>query len=639
MSASTSQRLPSRGSPSTDLSDDYGYDGGDQVLAAWLRGLAPDPDLTVSRWADRHRRLTSVASAEPGAWRTDRTPYLRSIMDDLSPSSAVERVVFMKGAQLGGTEAGLNWLGYVIHHAPGPLLLVQPTVEGAKRVSKQRVDALIEASPDLAARVRDPRSRDSGNTVLMKEFPGGVLILTGANSAVGLRSMPVRYLFLDEVDGYPGDADGEGDPVALAIQRAATFLNRKILMVSTPTLKGFSRIEAAYLESDRRVFAVPCDGCGQHQQIVWRDIRWTSGRLEEAAWHCPTCGTRHPEHRKPALLAAGAWQATASGDGRTAGYHLSSLYSPWVSWAEIAAEHAAAKEDPVRLKVWVNTKLAETWEERDGERLDADGLMLRRENWGTAVPAEVAVVTCGIDVQDDRLELEIVGWGRDEESWSLDTMVLWGDPAGSRVWDDLDAVLARRLPHATLPADIAIDAACIDTGGHHTLAAYAFCRGKERRRIWAIKGMAGARPIWPRRPSRANKGKVNLFAIGVDAAKEAVYARLKVMPPGAGSCHFPLERDAAWFEQLTAERVRTRYVKGFPQRYWWKPDGRRNEALDTRVYAYAALHGLIAMGLSLNARVAALPVPQTKTTPSTPVVAIPASPRRRRAIASTYMQG
>lgn len=608
---------------------------------AWQRGLAPDPILTVDDWANRHRVLSSVASSEPGRWQTSRTPYLAEVMESLSSTSRCERVVLMAGGQVGKTECGLNWVGYVIQHAPGPMLLVQPTVEGAKRVSKQRVDPLIEASSELSSRVKDPRSRDSGNTQLMKEFPGGVLILTGANSAVGLRSMPVRYLFLDEVDGYPGDADGEGDPVALAVQRAATFINRKVYLCSTPTMKGFSRIESAYLESDQRIYEVPCDHCGKFSQIQWRNIKWPKDAITEAAWHCPECDGHHPEYRKPALLANGRWVAKAEGDGKTVGFHLSSLYSPWLTWGEIAQEHHAAKDDPVRLKVWVNTKLAETWEDREGETLDAEGLMERREVYGPAIPAEVAVLTCGIDVQDDRLELELVGWGRDGESWSIDFKVLWGDPSAPDTWSQLDAYLGTRFAHETLPGGLTIDAACLDTGGHHTLAAYAFAKGRERKRIWAIKGRAGKHPIWPKRPSRNNKGKVNLFMIGVDTAKEAIYARLKKDGAGPGAMHFPMDRDADYFEQLTAERIRTKYVKGFPQRYWWKPDGRRNEALDCRVYAYAALHGLLAMGMSLNKKVEALPpipVSRQRQGAVTDPTAPPMKPsRRRRAISSNYV--
>ena len=301
-------------------------------------------------------------------------------------------------------------------------------------------------------------------------------------------------------------------------------------------------------------------------------------------------------------------------------------------------EHKASKDDPVRLKVWVNTKLAETWEDREGEELDAEGLMAKRERYGPAVPAEVAVLTCGVDVQDDRLELEVVGWARDEESWSVDYRVLWGDPSGPQIWNELEGYLSQTFEHETLASGLTIEAACLDTGGHHTLAAYAFCKGKERRRIWAIKGSAGAKPIWPRRPSKNNKGRVNLFTLGVDAAKEAIHARLKKAEPGPGYMHFPMDRDAAYFEQLTAERVRTRYVKGHAKREWVKPDSRRNEALDCRVYAYAALHGLMSMGLSLNRRADALPV-RPKMQQSSPSYVQPMQPtkRRRMAVSSTYL--
>ena len=610
---------------------------------AWFEGLSPAPDLTVDEWADRHRVLSSVASAEPGQWSTSRTPYLREIMRELSAKSRTEKVVFMKGAQLGGTEVGLNWIGYVVQHVPGPMLMVQPTVETAKRVSKQRVDALIEACPELSQRISDPRSRDSGNTIMMKEFPGGVLMLTGANSAVGLRSMPVRFLFLDEVDGYPADAAGEGDPVGLAIQRSATFSNRKIFMCSTPTVKDASRIEAAYEESDKRIFLVPCDGCGAFQQILWKDIRWPEGKPQDAAWVCPECGTVHYEFRKPSLLARGRWTPMAESSAHTAGFHLSSLYSPWLSWAEIAEEHLAAKDDPVRLKVWVNTKLAETWEDRDGETIDEARLMERREHYGPAVPATVAVLTAGVDVQDNRLEIEVVGWGRDEESWSCDYRIIWGDPSAPQVWDDLEEYLSQSFRHESLPDGISVMGTCLDTGGHHTQSAYAFCAGKERKRIWAVKGVStangSARPIWPKRPTKAAKGKVSLFTIGVDAAKEAIYGRLKVMEPGAGYCHFPMDRDLAYFEQMTAERLRTKYSSGFPRRYWWKPDGKRNEALDCRVYAYAALHGLFSMGLNLNRRADALPPPmESGKAPETkkPAKSI-AAPHRRRVIGSKYL--
>ena len=286
---------------------------------AFLQGMKPDPLLTVSEWADDNRMLASVASGEPGPWRTTRTPYLKEIMDCLSPSSIIERVVAMFGSQLGKTETGLNWVGYVVHHAPGPMLMVQPTVEMAKRYSKQRVGPLIESSDAIRERIKPARAKDSGNTVLSKEFPGGILLMTGANSAVGLSSAPIRYLFMDEVDRFPGDADGEGDPVALAIQRTANFSNRKILLTSTPTIKGFSRVEAAYAESDQRRYWVPCPECGEFQILEWKQVRWPHGDREKAFYACVHCEASIQNHQKGWMLENGKWIAEAEGDGKTAG--------------------------------------------------------------------------------------------------------------------------------------------------------------------------------------------------------------------------------------------------------------------------------------------------------------------------------
>jgi phage terminase large subunit GpA-like protein len=575
--------------------------------AIWRRGIAPEPRLTVSEWADAHRRLPDTA-AEPGPWRTARTPYLRAIMDALSPTSPWERVVFMKGVQLGATEAGLNWIGYVIHHAPGALLYVNPSIEATRRNVVSRLDPLLETTPVLRRLVAPRRSRDAANSMFRKRFPGGLLVATGANSGIGLRSTPARYVFLDEVDAYPSVVDGEGDPVALAIARTMTFRGRrKIFLVSTPTLKGLSRIEAAYLESDQRRFEVRCPECGDYAPIEWAQIAWPDGDRHKAHRVCPSCGAKHEEHDKPALLASGRWTPTAEGDGRTAGFHLSGLYSPFMTWAEAAIEHGQVHRDPARLQVWVNTVLAESWEDQAGEAVEPDPLMARREDWGERLPAGVAVLTAGVDVQGDRLELQVIGWGRDEESWSIDYRTIWGDPSGPRVWADLDRALAATYEHARNLPPMKIRAAAIDTGGQHTKAAYDFCRTRLDRRIWAIKGRGGPGvPLWPRRPTRT-KNRTPLFIVGVDAAKDAIFARLKITEPGPGCIHFPMDRDAAFFRQLTAERVVTRYVRGRPQRSWeLKRPGERNEALDTMVYALAALNGLLASGLRLNAEAAAI---------------------------------
>jgi phage terminase large subunit GpA-like protein len=586
-----------------------------QIDLAWRRAIRPEPQIPVAEWADRHRMLPDTA-AEPGRWRTTRTPYLREIMDTLSTGSLYERVVMMKGAQTGGTEAGLNWLGYIIHNAPGIVMLVQPSLDMVRRNTVTRIDPLIASSPVLRDLVATPRSRDAGNSLFRKSFPGGQLVMTGANSAIGLRSTPVRYLFLDEVDGYPGDANGEGDPVALAIQRTATFKGRrKVLMVSTPTLKGYSRIEAAFEESDQRYYHVPCLHCGDMAPITWARIRWPEGRRQDAFLVCEVCGGVHHEHDKTRLLEAGEWRATAQGDGRTAGFHLAALYSPWETWAEIAVEHGKVRKDPPRLQVWVNTKLGESWEDQAGDVVPADPLMDRREEWADALPDSVAVLTAGVDVQGDRLELQVVGWGRDEESWVVDYRVIWGDPSGPRVWADLDAALQAVYVHPRAVPDLPIRAVCVDTGGHHTKAAYEFCRTRLARRVWAIKGRGGMGvPVWPRRPTRSNKGKIPLFIVGVDAVKDALFARLKLPEPGPGFVHFSRDRDAEYFRQLTSERAITRFEKGRPIRSWQpRREGERNEALDTFVYAMAGLQGLISMGLRLNDEADAMAATKRRT--------------------------
>ena len=598
---------------------------------AWAWGVLceehrPDAAVTVSEWSDAHRVLSTKASSEPGRWRTDRTPYLREIMDSLSSYSTVETVAVMKGAQVGLSECGLNFCGYVIHHAPGPALYVMPTVEMAQKLSKTRLAPMISESPSLLERIPPTRGRDKdgGNSILSKEFPGGVLMLTGANSASGLRSMPIRYLVLDEVDAYPANADDEGDPVNLAIKRTANFVRRKIFALSTPGVKGLSRIAKMFHQGDQRYFCVACDNCGEVQPFRWRPplgpdrkptefggIKWPKGRPDLAVWQCAGCGHEHAEHRKIPLMEKGEWVATAEPQRPgLRSYHVSSLYSPWQKWAECAQQFLDAhgddgRPDPSLLQVFVNTVLGEEWEDISGERVDPDGLMAKREDWGPILPARAAVLTAGIDVQDDRIEVETVAWGADEESWSVHTEILTGDPAQKDIWDRLDAYLARKYLHPAYPEGLIVQAACIDTGGSHTARVYAYAHGRSNRKIWAIKGSKEYRaPIWPKKPSRTRKSGTNFYMVGVSAAKEVVYKRLTRAGSeysGAGACHFGFDWDLERFSQLTAEVKRIKFLNGFPVPYWWKQDGKRNEALDCRVYSYAALQSLIAMGLKLNA--------------------------------------
>ena len=584
-------------------------DGATHYRLSFYNGLQPDPDYTVSEWADQHRFLSQKAAAEPGRWRTERTPYLREIMDCLSPSSPVQRVVFMAGAQVGKTETGNNWLGYVIDYAPGPMMMVQPTVDTAKRLSKQRIAPMIDETPRLREKIADARARDSGNTMMVKEFTGGVLVITGANSAVGLRSMPVRYLFLDEIDAYPSDIEGEGDPVALAERRTTTFSRRKIYMSSTPTIKDISRVEREYNNSDQRRFYVPCPHCGHMQWLRWSQIKWSEDDPQSAAYACEDCGTLIEERYKTEMMANGEWRATAEGDGKTAGFHLSSLYSPlgWKSWASIVEEFIAAKGDAPSLKTWVNTVLGETWEEEYSNKIGADGLQARAEFYDPKVlPARVLVVTVGVDVQDNRLAITIYGWGRDEECWAVTHQEIYGDPSRPEVWKQLDDFLLTPLDHE-LAEPLNIAAACIDSGGHHTHDVYAYARdrrtwghGNDKPRIMAIKGQSQRGKPAISKPTRVDlnwrgktlKSSAEVWPVGVDTIKAVIYGRLKHNEPGPGYVHFHAELAAEFFEQLTAEKQITKYVKGFPVREWVKKSGARNEALDTAVYAYAALQSL-----------------------------------------------
>lgn len=590
------------------------------IDAAWRRGLAPEPQMTVSAWADAHRMLPTM-NAEPGPWRTSRVPYLREIMDCLSTASPVERVVFMKGAQTGGTEAALNAVGYWIAHAPGIILCVWPSLDMVRRNSRTRIEPLIDGTPALRAKIAPARAKDPGNTVSQKEFTGGALVMTGANSATGLRSLPARYLVLDEVDAFPADADGEGDPVALAIQRTVTFRGRrKIVLISTPTDAGASRIEKAYAESDQRRFFVPCPHCDAFQTLKWSGVTWPDGEPSRAFYACEECGGVIDERDKPGMLAAGEWRKTAPGDGRTAGFHLSALYSPFESWAEIAVEFFAVKNDPLRLQPWTNTKLGEPFEDRDAEALDAAGLVARCEDWGDTLPDGVAAITAGVDVQNDRIALEIVGWGKGEESWSLAYEEIWGDPSKPELWRAVDAELLRAWRHPRA-GKMHVRAACVDSGGHHTQTVYRYAQERAARAIWAIKGRGGpGLPVWPRRPPRRQDKQFTPYIVGVDAAKEIIVARLRLDPPGPGACHFPAGRDLDFFRMLGAERRVRRYHKGVAVMQWRKDPGVRNEALDCRVYAFAALQGLVAAGLRLAdeaARIADMPLIEVGDTPAT----------------------
>jgi len=583
---------------------------------------APPPNLKVSQWADQFRQLSSEASAEPGKWNTDRAPYQRDIMDALADPT-VEAVVIMSSAQIGKTEIVNNVVGYHIHLDPAPILLLQPTLEMAEAWSKDRFAPMLRDTRVLHGLVRDPRSRDSGNTLLHKRFPGGHITMAGANSPASLASRPIRLVLCDEVDRYPISAGTEGDPVSLAKKRSTTFWNRKLLLTSTPTIKGASRIESAFEQSDQRRFNVPCPHCAEMQVLKWQQVRWNTDPEKEgdekhlpatAVYVCEVNGCIITDADKPGMLNAGRWLAEAPFNG-TAGFHINELYSPWVTFAQMVAEFLKAKKLPETLKTWVNTSLGETWEEA-GETVDADILLQRKESWGAEAPEDVVVVTAGVDVQGDRLEVEIKGWAAGEESWSLDYKQLFGDPAQSAVWQELDELLLRPVKSKT-GLQLNVACTCIDSGGHHTQAVYEYCRLRAVRGIFAIKGMSQAGKPLVGRPSRNNRHKLRFYPLGVDTAKEVIYSRLRISEPGPGYYHFPLERDREYFLQLTGEKQVTRFTKGTPKREWVKLRS-RNEALDCNVYALAALKLLSPDFESLTASMFFVPRTETEALPAKP---------------------
>jgi phage terminase large subunit GpA-like protein len=528
-------------------------------------------------------------------------------MDCLSVTSSIEEVVIMSGAQLGKTETGNNWIGYIIDRVPGPMMSVQPTVDLAKRYSKQRIDPLIEESPRLRDKVKPQRERDSGNTMLAKEFPGGILVLTGANSAVGLRSVPARYLFMDEIDGYPHDVDGEGDPVSLARARTRTYARRKILLTSTPTIAGKSRIEMAFDESDQRRYYLKCPHC-QHEQIIrWTQIKWEPGQPKTAHMVCEGNGCRIEEHHKTQMLAEGRWVAENPGarGGKVAGFHINSLYSPvgWFSWADAAQLWDESHKNHEKLRSFVNTVLGETWKER-GDAPDWRRIYERREPYArNSIPDEAEFLTAGVDVQKDRLEMQIVAWGRNKECWSLDHRIAMGDSSDlseSGPWSELSKWINEAF---TTPGGEVMPLRLIGIdSGFNTQVVYDYVRRWPPNKVVALKGFDHLQVIvgTPTAVDVTSGGRkirrgLKVWPMGSSVIKTEIYGYLRADMPtetelaesgfSPGFIHFP-EYDEEFFKQLTAEQLMTRVIKGY-RKYEWSKVYERNEALDTMVMARA----------------------------------------------------
>ena len=567
-----------------------------KLLARCIAVLKPPPNLTLSQWADQYRMLSAESSAEPGRWRTDKAPYQREIMDAIGDPH-IRKVVVMSAAQIGKTAMLMNMLGYFMHYHPAPILVMQPILDMAQAFSKDFLAPMIRDTPVLRNLV-DIKSRYSGNTILKKNFPGGHITIIGANSPAGLRMRPIKVILADEVDGYPPSAGTEGDPLLLAQKRQTTFWDKKTVIVSTPTIKGDSRIETEFNNSTQEEWNVPCPDCGHYQPLVWANVKFDRENLQrEVLYECERCGVVSSEYEWKKAGQRGHFVAK-NPEAETRGFHLNTLASSFCGWKEVVEKFLLAKEsldqgDPEKMKTWVNTELGETWEEQ-GEQLEDTVLFNRREIYNAVVPDDVLVLTAGIDTQDDRFEVEVVGWGVGKESWGIRYQKIYGDLLKEQVWDDLDRFLMTGFQKQDGTV-LHITTACMDTGGHYSVEVCRFTKARMERMIWAIKGKGGAGVPYISNLSTNNRVKAPMFIIGVDAGKALLYQRLKHQTKGPNYCHFPANEEAgydeAYFKGLTAEKMVVRFRKGRAVTMWEIKDSghKRNEPLDLRNYATAAL--------------------------------------------------
>jgi phage terminase large subunit GpA-like protein len=552
----------------------------DRTFAAYLE---PPPVLSLSQWAEEHAFLSVESAAVAGKWRA--YPYQVGIMDALT-DPANETVTWMKSTRVGYTKTINHSIAYHIHYDACPQMAVQPTVEDAEGYSKEEIAPMIRDTPAIAGLVADSKSRDSNNTILRKIYPGGFLVLVGANSARGFRRLTVRIVYFDEVDAYPPSAGVEGDQIKLGTRRTETFWNRLIVIGGTPTLKHFSRVERHFLMSDQRRYQVPCPICDEFQVLKWKRFVIPEKDPTRAHFKCKHCGKPIDEADKREIIGRGAWIAEAPFSGH-AGFHIWAAYSfsPKTTWKAIAKEFLEAKDNPDLLRVWVNTVLGETWEDR-GEAIDAKSVKKNVEDYPDQLDPGALLITVGADIQKDRIEAEFVAWGRGFESWSLDYVVIPGDPHFPETWKLFEEQLQRRFTRADgLP--LRVHTTFVDSG-FATGEVYRFTYPRQSRRVYATKGQAtGGNQLVALSRKKYKRG-LKLFTIATIAAKDKVFAYLQVKKPGPGYCHFPDRYDDDYFDGLTSEQRFTKLVKGVPT-YFYKKTRTRNEPLDCRVLALAAV--------------------------------------------------
>jgi len=557
----------------------------------------PPKKLTLSQWADEYAYLSAESSAEGGRWRT--LPYQKGIMDAIT-NPEIEQVTVMKSARVGYSKILNHIIAYHIHQDPCSIMVVQPTIQDATGYSKEEVAPMIRDTNCLQGLVSDAKSKDSTNTLLQKQYPGGTLSLVGANSATGFRRVSRRIVLFDETDGYPPSAGSEGDQIKLGIKRTEYFWNRKIVAGSTPTIKDFSRIEKLFNQTDQKRYYVPCPDCGHMQYLKWPNIRWQNNDPDTAAYACEECGVLIPHNKKRWMVERGEWRSTQPGNGKHVGFHIWAAYSysPNASWSNLVEEFLESKQDPEQLKTWINTTLGETWEDEYASKVGAEALMERaaEAKYEKGVPPAEALVLCmGCDVQDDRLSMSVWGIGRNEEMFLVDRKVIYGSPARADLWKQMDEVLMSTYKCKD-GYELKIENAAIDTGGHYTQETYQYVRERSHLGLIGIKGIGlkGKPPLG--KPTtqdinfsgKALKRGVKLFPVGVDVIKTTLHNKLRDAEIGKGYIHFYPTITPDYFEELTAERQVLRYKNGYQERIWVKKSSARNEALDEAVYAWAA---------------------------------------------------
>lgn len=575
----------------------------------------PPEDMKVSQWAEKYRVLSRESAAEAGPWRNSRTPYMVEVMDAFD-DPRVHDLSVVAMSQTGKSELELNIIGKIIHQDPAPILYIQPDLTEAKKFSTVRIAPMIRDCKVLRERVADVKSRDTRNTILQKSFPGGMLTMVGSQTPSALASMPVKNVIGDEIDRWATSAGSEGDPWELAEKRTTTFYNAKRVAVSTPTIKGVSRIADLFEKGTQEKWYSQCPHCGEWHEVLFPDIKFDfetikNGRkvnykLNSVHWCCPSCGCLSTE--KEMRDAPARWVAEnpeALKRGRRS-FWVNAFFSPWRSWDEICIKFLEVRKDPQQLKVFYNTVLGQLWEDR-GDLEDEDTYLARREDYGiredntpVELPEGVLVLTCGVDTQDDRLEYEIVGWGHYGESWGIKKGIIMGDPNDDAVWLRLDDVVSHVYRFAS-GRGLTISMTCVDSGGHKTQSVYRHCRDRLQRRVFAIKGQGGDGIPFTKPPSKVKIvvngvaiGQTWLYSLGVDAGKADIMAALKVQEPGPKYCHFPKGSeqgyDLAFFNGLLSERLVMKSERGRTRWVWEKILGHeRNEALDCRNYALAAL--------------------------------------------------